>query len=149
MSTDYKTKYLKYKIKYINLKDHNLYGGNVPDKQKEIDVFTRQFITLLSNYTKASNGKIKIDVMKSYELYQSWYPNELTTSLNNTITNPDSRYTTAEPIENATLMAQSLHKLMQQSTIYKTEINVANNYNKHFKATPLETIIINVLTLAK
>jgi hypothetical protein len=46
-------------------------------------------------------------------------------------------------------MAQSLHKLMQQSTTYKKEITDANNYNKYFKATPLETIIINVLTLAK
>jgi len=149
MSTDYKAKYLKYKIKYISIKETNLYGGNDPVKQKEIDVFTRQFITLLSNYKNASNGKIKIDVMKSYELYQSWYPNELTNSLNNKITNPDSRYTIAEPIENATLMAQSLHKLMQQSTTYKKEITDANNYNKYFKATPLETIIINVLTLAK
>ena len=144
MSNDYKTKYLKYKIKYINLKETNLYGGNDQlTPQEKIDILTHVFMLILSGYTQMSNSKLKIDFIDQYNYYQPLYPTDLPIPISNS--------TTSEPKDNAKLMARGICGLINKSTKekYDAAINTATGYNKKFKSTPLEQIIIDVLTLAK
>ena len=109
----YYNKYLKYKNKYISLKE--MKGGD-NDRQNLINQLTPLFIRCVNDYKKqnASISRIKLDLLTVYEYYQTQYKE---------LVNPISSKNGGrpEPEDNAILMADSLYKLMKTSNIQVDE----------------------------
>jgi hypothetical protein len=109
----YYNKYLKYKNKYISLKEMK---GGVDNKQNLINKLTPFIISYVNDYKtqKASVSKIKLDLLNVYEYYQTQY---------NDLANPGSPKNQGRPETeaNAILMADSLYTLMNTPNIQVDE----------------------------
>ena len=64
---EYYQKYIKYKTKYINLKKHNLIGGNNDDKPLEITV-KQPWFDFIANGRKTIEGRLDRGIFSKIKL---------------------------------------------------------------------------------